>query len=183
MVERSSRHAARWRGNHADQQIGKIVAAQHDCSELVRTSPSSRFRYAITRRVCHPAVDLSFAPARPMDTDRYLRRERPFGDLAVYGRPRQPCAVKNGLEADDTVWIWHVRHSIDWWSLTPPAMKLMVLSDEERATCADRRQARKRRLPVTSNCMASLDAIQLEDRNLHANQQRDPLRVAALHWD
>lgn len=134
-----------------------------------------------------PIWTFPVADIKPVDLLAALKRieargrERPFGDLAVDGRPRQPCAVKNGFETDDTVWIWHVRHSIAWSSLTPPVMKLTVLSDEERATCADRRQARKRRLPVASNCMASLDAIQLENRNLYANQERDPQRVTALH--
>jgi hypothetical protein len=68
--------------------------------------------------------------------------------------------VKNGFETDDTVWFRHVRHSIAWWSLTPPAMKLVVLCDEERATCVDRRRAHERRLPASCICTASLDAIQ-----------------------
>lgn len=136
-----------------------IVAAQQDRSALVRSKPPARFRRAVTRRVGHPAVDLSFAPAGAVNADRYLRRECPFGDLAVDGRSRQSCAVKNGFKPDDPVWVWHVRHSIAWWSLTPPAMKLIVFSNERRAICVERREAHKKRLAGALNCMASLDAI------------------------
>jgi hypothetical protein len=160
MVERSSRHAARWRGNDANQQVGMIVAAQHDRSGLVRSKPLARLRRAVTRRVSHPAIDLSFAPAGAVNADRYLRRECPFGDLAVDGRSRQSCAVKNGFKPDDPVWFCHVRHPIGWWSLTPPAMKLIVFSNEGRATSVERREAHKKRLAGALNCMASLDAIQ-----------------------
>ncbi len=80
-----------------------IVGTKHDRSTLVRSKPSARFRRTVTRRVGHPSVDLSFAPASAVNADWYLRRERPFGDLAVDGRSRQSCAVKNGSKPDDPV--------------------------------------------------------------------------------
>jgi hypothetical protein len=59
-----------------------------------------------------------------VDADRYLRRKRAFIDLPIDSRARQPGAIEDGFEADDTVWFWHGLNSISWRLMTPPAMKI-----------------------------------------------------------
>src|SRR3546814_1329929 len=46
-------------------------------------------------------------PARSVNADANLRRERALGDLAVEGRARKPGARKDGGEADDLFGIEH----------------------------------------------------------------------------
>lgn len=58
-------------------------------------------------RVGDPAVDLGFAPARAVDGDAELGRERALGDLAVEGRAGQAGPGKDGAEADDAVGVGH----------------------------------------------------------------------------
>jgi hypothetical protein len=162
MVERSSRLASRRRGHIADQQIGMIRAARHSYPGLVEVELVAGFRRTVARRIGNPSVDLGFAPAGSMDAYRYLRRERPFCDLAIDRRTRQSCAMKDGFEPDDTIWFWHIRNSIAWWSMTSPALKLIAFSCEKRAARVHRKAARKKRRTAAANCMASLDAEQTD---------------------
>ena len=46
-------------------------------------------------------------PTGPMDADPDLRRESPFGDLAVKRRAGEPGAGQNGFEANDAFGIRH----------------------------------------------------------------------------
>ena len=55
--------------------------------------------------ICDPAVDVGFLPARAVDTDPELNRERSLGDLAVDGGPGQPGPGKDGFQTDDPVWL------------------------------------------------------------------------------
>ena len=58
-------------------------------------------------RVGDPAIDVGFLPASAIDADLDLGGKRAFGDLAIDGGPRQAGAGKNGLQANDTIWLTH----------------------------------------------------------------------------
>lgn len=122
--------------------------------------------HPVARRIGNPAIDLGFAPAGSMDADRYLRRERPFGNLAINRRTRQSCAMKDGFEANDTVWFWHVRVSIAWLLMTLPAMKLAAFSREKRAARVYRTAASKRRRTAAANWMVPPDADQVRSEEV-----------------
>src|SRR3546814_4999922 len=55
----------------------------------------------IMHGIGNPAFDGGFMPSGPVNTDFQLCRERPFGDLAIEGRARQPGAREDGPEADN----------------------------------------------------------------------------------
>ena len=122
-----------------------IRAARSGCPGLVEVKLVPGIGDPIGRRIGNPAVDLRFTPASAVNADRYLRRERPFGDLAIDSRARQSGAMKDGFEADDTVWFWHVRNSIAWRLMTLPAMKLTASLREKRVSPVQRIAAQRKR--------------------------------------
>jgi hypothetical protein len=69
--------------------------------------------WAVSWRIGNPAIDLGLAPSRAIGAYRYSVRERAFLHFAIDGRAGQTGAVEDGLKADDAVWFWHSRCSID----------------------------------------------------------------------
>jgi hypothetical protein len=63
--------------------------------------------------------------------------------------------MKNGLEANDTVWFWHVRHSIPWWSLTPPVMKLPAFFGEKSVSQVRRIAAKEKQVMTAGGRIVS----------------------------
>src|SRR5690606_11557290 len=57
---------------------------------------------AIGGGIGDPAVDRGFMPTGAVDADLLLSRESAFRDLAIDGRARQPGAVEDSLETDNS---------------------------------------------------------------------------------
>ena len=76
-----------------------LSALESDLIELAFRTPSDW--------IGDPAVDVGFVPAGPVGADLELSGEGTLGNLAVDCGPGQPGPGKNGLEADDPVWLSH----------------------------------------------------------------------------